>query len=65
MDAGNLSPEAFVADMRLIFDNCMKYNLEESELYVWARDLQALFEELYSQHVMPEIVLETKRQVNQ
>ena len=51
--------------MRLIFDNCMKYNLEESELYVWAKDLQTLFEEQYNLHVMAEIILEAKRQVRQ
>ena len=49
--------------MRLIFDNCMKYNLEESELYVWATDLKKLFHEQYNTHVQAEIVLEAKRQV--
>ena len=65
MDAGSHTYETFRADMRLIFDNCMKYNLEESELYVWAKDLQTLFEEQYNLHVMAEIILEAKRQVRQ
>ena len=64
LDAGSHTPDSFKDDMRLIFDNCMKYNLEESELYVWARDLQNFFEEQYNLHVHAEIVLEAKRQVH-
>ena len=43
LEAGALgSPELFFADMCLIFDNCMAYNRDDSEVFAWARDLKVL-----------------------
>lgn len=38
-------PADFVDDVRLIWSNCMKYNLPESEFYQMAEDNRRLFEE--------------------
>ena len=35
-------------DIRLIWKNCMRYNVEGSALFVLARRLQAIFEERYN-----------------
>ena len=35
------NPRLFLKDMKLIFDNCIKYNIEGSQLAVWANELKA------------------------
>ena len=35
-------------DIRLVWTNCMKYNMEGSDLYVLAKRLQGQFEERYN-----------------
>ncbi|GBM93706.1 Next to BRCA1 gene 1 protein [Araneus ventricosus] len=41
------SPEEFAADLRLIFNNCYKYNAHDSLMVAKARKLQNLFEIMY------------------
>ena len=42
----------FAWDVRLVFQNCMSYNLPGSELYLTAERLLAFFEELFCQWVL-------------
>ena len=43
--------------MILIFDNCIKYNIEGSQLAVWANELKIFLEELYYSHITAELHL--------
>ena len=51
------NPRLFLKDMNLIFDNCIKYNIEGSQLAVWANELKTFLEELYYSHITAELHL--------
>ena len=51
------NPRLFLKDMILIFDNCIKYNIEGSQLAVWANELKIFLEELYYSHITAELHL--------
>jgi Bromodomain len=44
-------PRKFQEDMLLIFDNCLAYNAEGSELWHQANERKAAFEKLYTEHI--------------
>ena len=44
-------PRKFQEDMLLIFDNCLAYNAEGSELWHQANERKTAFEKLYTEHV--------------
>ena len=41
-------PHAFASDVRLVFENCAKYNRPDSDLYLTADKLSKLFEKKFS-----------------
>jgi hypothetical protein len=47
------TPGKFLRDMRLIFDNCQKFNVEESGLYVAAGELRDLVDSMFSEAFPP------------
>ena len=52
LNAGKFgSIEAFAADMRLIFENCMRYNVEGSPLHRAASDLWYKFKKLHEKNL--------------
>ncbi|XP_052199900.1 transcription factor GTE6-like [Diospyros lotus] len=48
------------ADVRLVFENAMKYNDEKSDVHVMAKTLSAKFEEKWLQ-LLPKVIEEEKR----
>mmetsp|Transcript_61403 Transcript_61403/g.51938 ORF Transcript_61403/g.51938 Transcript_61403/m.51938 type:complete len:220 (+) Transcript_61403:96-755(+) len=45
MDSGIItSPDMFIDDMKLVFQNAMKYNHEDHEVHVWAKKLFFMIE---------------------
>ena len=44
-------PRKFQEDMLLIFDNCLAYNAEGSELWHQANERKSMFEKLYVEHI--------------
>ena len=49
LEAGQYAhPLAFAADVRLVFENCAKYNRPDSDLYMTADKLSKLFEKKFS-----------------
>jgi hypothetical protein len=47
------SPGKFLRDMRLIFDNCQKFNMEDSDIYKNAGALRDMVDQLYTEHFPP------------
>lgn len=49
LDDGNYKTKTeFADDVKLIFDNCYEYNGKDSDVAKLARDLQNIFDELYT-----------------
>ena len=49
LEAGQYKePSAFAADVRLVWDNCAKYNRPDSDLYMTADKLSKLFEKKFA-----------------
>ena len=46
-------PSAFAADVRLVWDNCLKYNMPNSDLYMTAQKLSSLFDKKFSAKFKP------------
>ena len=44
--------EHFCNDMNLVFDNCMQYNLPDSDIYRISLECKATFERAYQNMVM-------------
>ncbi|KAK9802709.1 hypothetical protein WJX73_009720 [Symbiochloris irregularis] len=60
LDAGQYSePTQFEADMRLIFDNCRRYNAVDQEVVVMGNTLESKFEEKWSA-VLPAKVVDVE-----
>jgi hypothetical protein len=45
----------FLNDMRLVFDNCLAYNQNGSELYTWAAALKESLEGLYTEWINSDL----------
>ena len=46
-------PPAFASDVRLVWDNCLKYNMPNSDLYMTAQKLSTLFDKKFSAKFKP------------
>lgn len=46
------------ADVRLVFDNAMKYNDEGSDVHLMAKTLMEKFEEKWQQQLLPKVTEE-------
>ena len=51
-----LHPDAFLADVRLVFDNARAYNEPGSDVHVMANTLQDKFEDKYASTVLPKLL---------
>ncbi|GKU91751.1 hypothetical protein SLEP1_g5576 [Rubroshorea leprosula] len=49
------------ADVRLVFDNAMKYNDEGSDVHFMAKTLMGKFEEKWQQQLLPKVTEEEKK----
>lgn len=52
------TPDAFLADVRLVFNNAQAYNKPGSDVFVMANTLQEKFEDKYSAAVAPKVTEE-------
>ena len=46
-------PQAFAADVRLVWDNCLKYNMPNSDLYMTAQKLSSVFDKKFTAKFKP------------
>ena len=46
-------PQQFAADVRLVWDNCLKYNMPNSDLYMTAQKLATLFDKKFTTKFKP------------
>ena len=46
-------PQAFASDVRLVWDNCLKYNMPNSDLYMTAQKLSTLFDKKFNAKFKP------------